>query len=67
MLRVMEAVRANGAESSVFDLYWEFGTRIHHDGDRTFRLEDALQAVEWIKNLPTPGKIPVGMNLFEKR
>ena len=54
----MEAVRANGAESSVFDLYWEFGTRIHHDGDRTFRLEDALQAVGVDKKFADAGEDP---------
>ncbi len=43
MLRVMEAVRASGAENKVFDLYWEFGSRIHHDGDRTFDLAEALE------------------------
>ena len=45
MLRVMEAVRAKGQESEVFDLYWEFGTRIHHDGDRDFDLKEALANV----------------------
>ena len=58
MLRVMEAVRANGAEISVFYLYWEFGTRIHHDGDRTFRLEDALQAVGVDKKFADAGEDP---------
>ena len=43
MLRVMEAVRAAEGEAKVFDLYWEFGSRIHHDGDRTFDLGDALE------------------------
>jgi hypothetical protein len=43
MLRVMEAVRASEGEMKVFDLYWEFGSRIHHDGDRTFQLADALE------------------------
>lgn len=42
MLRVMEAVRAAEDEGKVFDLYWEFGSRIHHDGDRTFDLAEAL-------------------------
>ncbi len=40
----MEAVRAAGHEGKVFDLYWEFSSRIHHDGDRTFDLSDALVA-----------------------
>ena len=39
----MEAVRAAEGEAKVFDLYWEFGSRIHHDGDRTFDLGDALE------------------------
>tara|TARA_Y100000768_G_scaffold127965_1_gene94949 strand:- start:2264 stop:2836 length:573 start_codon:yes stop_codon:yes gene_type:complete len=42
MLRVMEAVRAAEGEEKVFDLYWDFGSRIHHDGDKTFDLADAL-------------------------
>jgi|TARA_B100002051_G_scaffold118920_1_gene113312 hypothetical protein len=45
MLRVMEAVKAGGQENKVFDLYWEFGSRIHHDGDRDFDIADALATV----------------------
>tara|TARA_B100000945_G_C19848084_1_gene352634 strand:- start:10 stop:444 length:435 start_codon:yes stop_codon:yes gene_type:complete len=45
MLRVMEAVKADGQEDKVFDLYWEFGSRIHHDGDRDFDIADALVTV----------------------
>ena len=47
MLRVMEAVRAAEDESKVFDLYWEFGSRIHHDGDRTFDLAEAADDEKW--------------------
>ena len=45
MLRVMEAVRAAGEEDRVFDLYWELGSRIHHDGDRDFDVAEALATV----------------------
>ena len=44
LLRVMEAVRAAEGEDAVFRLYWEFGRRIHHDGDRSFAAADALSA-----------------------
>jgi hypothetical protein len=42
MLRVMEAIRAERGEQAVFTWYWQCGTRIHHDGDKTFDLGDAL-------------------------
>lgn len=38
----MEAVRANEGEAAVFDLYWEYGRRIHHDQELHFDLRDAL-------------------------
>ena len=50
MLRVIESVRA-GAQSpedgnhDVFKLYWELGSRIHHDGDVDFDVADALATV----------------------
>ncbi len=49
-LRVMEAIRAasespSDANRDVFKLYWELGSRIHHDGDRTPDVTDALSAV----------------------
>ena len=45
MLRVMEAVRSAQGDAPVFDLYWELGTRIHHDGDLQFDVGDALEVV----------------------
>ncbi len=42
MLRVMESVRATEGNDGVFALYWELGTRIHHDGERDFDIVDAL-------------------------
>ncbi|MGY9074120.1 MAG: mycothiol-dependent nitroreductase Rv2466c family protein [Acidimicrobiales bacterium] len=45
MLRVMESVRASEGDAPIFKLYWEFGTRIHHDGDRDFDMSEALTAV----------------------
>lgn len=45
LMRVMESARAAGGNEAVFDLYWEFGRRIHHDGDRGFDPADALVAV----------------------
>ena len=38
LLRVMESVRTTDGNSAVFDLYWEFGRRIHHDRDRDLRI-----------------------------
>jgi hypothetical protein len=50
MLRVLEAVRAaadtpEAGDHDVFTLYWEFGSRIHHDGELDFDVADALCAV----------------------
>ena len=50
MLRVMEAVRAaadtpEAGNADVFKLYWELGSRIHHDKDLDFDVADALTAV----------------------
>ncbi len=45
MLRVMESVRTTDGNEGVFKLYWELGSRIHHDGTRDFTAEDALSAV----------------------
>ncbi len=50
MLRVLEAVRAAGATNKagnedVFKLYWELGSRIHHDKELDFDIADALTAV----------------------
>ena len=42
MLRVLESVRAAEGEDAVFRLYWQLGSRIHHDGDRDFDIADAL-------------------------
>ena len=45
MLRVMEAVRAAQGEENIQALYWEFGSRIHHDKDVDFDIAEALKAV----------------------
>ncbi len=45
MLRVMESVRTEYGNKGVFELYWELGSRIHHDGDRDFTAEEALATV----------------------
>jgi hypothetical protein len=44
LLRVMESIRAAEGDDAFFKAYWEFATRIHHDGDRqdSFDLADAL-------------------------
>jgi predicted DsbA family dithiol-disulfide isomerase len=42
MLRVMEAIRATHGDQAVFNWYWQCGTRIHHDQDKSFVLADAL-------------------------
>ena len=44
LLRVMESVRATQGEEAVFDLYWEFGRRIHHDDNLDFDLAEALES-----------------------
>jgi hypothetical protein len=44
LLRVMESVRSAEGEGAVKDLYWEFGTRIHHDREYPFDAGDALEA-----------------------
>ncbi len=44
MLRVMESVRASEGDGAVFALYWELGSRIHHDEDRDFDIRDALES-----------------------
>jgi hypothetical protein len=46
LLRVMEAVRKGEGDAAVKDAYWEFGARIHHDGDRqdSFDVPAALAA-----------------------
>ncbi|MFN0092847.1 MAG: disulfide bond formation protein DsbA [Acidimicrobiales bacterium] len=45
LLRVMEAVRAAEGDAKVFDLYWEYGRRIHHDQERKWDPAEALTAV----------------------
>lgn len=45
LLRVMESVRTTDGNDGVFKLYWELGSRIHHDDDRSFDPADALAAV----------------------
>jgi len=44
LLRVMESIRAAEGDDAFFKAYWEFATRIHHDGNRqdSFDLADAL-------------------------
>lgn len=44
LLRVMEAIRKAEGNDAYFKAYWEFATRIHHDGNRQddFDLADAL-------------------------
>jgi len=44
MLRVMESLRAADGDDAAFKAYWEFATRIHHDGDRDFDIAEALTA-----------------------
>ena len=44
LLRVMESVRATDGNDAVFAAYWEFATRIHHDGDMSFDPAAALSS-----------------------
>ena len=45
LLRVMESVRTTNGNDGVFELYWEFGARIHHDKETSFDPADALATV----------------------
>lgn len=45
LLRVLESVRATDGNSGFEKLYWEFGSRIHHDGDRDVDAAEALRTV----------------------
>ncbi len=42
-LRVMESIRAAEGDDAVFGVYWDFASRIHHDGDRDFDIAKALE------------------------
>ena len=44
-LRVMESIRAADGDDAVFGVYWDFASRIHHDGDRDFDVAAALEAL----------------------
>lgn len=45
LLRVLESVRSTEGNDGVFELYWEFGSRLHHDRDRSFDPAKALVSV----------------------
>ena len=45
LLRVMESARATEGDDAFFKLYWEAGTRIHHDDDRSFSATELLESV----------------------
>jgi len=50
LLRVMESVKAAATtpehgNDEVFELYWEMGSRIHHDRNRDFTATEVLEAV----------------------
>ena len=42
----MESVRASEGDEPIFKLYWELGSRIHHDGDVDFDIAEALAACD---------------------
>ncbi|MFN0026417.1 MAG: disulfide bond formation protein DsbA [Acidimicrobiales bacterium] len=44
MLRVMESVRASEGDAPIERLYWEMASRIHHDKEFDFPMEDVLVA-----------------------
>lgn len=44
LMRVMESARKEHGNQAVKDLYWEFGSRIHHDRDIDFDVGDAVEA-----------------------
>ena len=45
LLRVMESARAEAGDDAFFQLYWYYGTRIHHDKELDFDAADGLRAV----------------------
>lgn len=45
LMRVMESARAAEGDDAFFRLYWEAGSRIHQDGNRTFDPADLLESV----------------------
>ena len=45
LMRVLESVRAAEGEVAVGPLHWEYGRRLHHDGNPDFSAADALAAV----------------------
>jgi hypothetical protein len=45
LLRVMESVRTTDGNDGVFKLYWELGSRIHHDKEFPFDPAEALRTV----------------------
>lgn len=38
-------MRASDGDEAVFDLYWEYGRRLHHDRNRNFTAAEALAAI----------------------
>ncbi|MEL7209473.1 MAG: disulfide bond formation protein DsbA [Actinomycetota bacterium] len=42
LLRVFMSVQSTDGNDAAFRFYWELGSRIHHDGDFDFPVEDAL-------------------------
>ena len=42
---MLESVRAAEGAVAVGPLYWEYGRRLHHDGNPDFSAADALAAV----------------------
>jgi len=45
LMRVLESVRATEGDDAVGSLYWEYGRRLHHDGERDFTATRALEAI----------------------
>ena len=49
-LRIMEAIRAEhpreASPKAVHDWYWQTATRIHHDGEREYSFESALENID---------------------
>jgi len=57
-LRIMEAIRVEHGEAKVAEWYWQCGTRIHHDGDKTFGFADALTTIGLEPGLAAAGDDP---------
>ena len=67
LLRVMESVRTTDGNDGVFKLYWEFGSRIHHDKESPFDPADALATLRIHQVLLRGKGCPIGASYRPSR